>query len=84
MAAICPVTAMQQDSRNRYWFAHIGGLTIYDPYAPVGKQFIQLYKTTNKKPGLPGDQIQFLLYDGHGHMWASTIGIGLMKIDELH
>ena len=77
------VTAMQQDSKDRYWFAHIGGLTIYDPYAAVGKQFIQLYKATDKKPGLPGDQIQFLLYDGHGHMWASTIGVGLMKIDEL-
>ncbi len=75
------VAAMQQDDRGRYWFACIGGLGIYDPYAAKDKQWSRLYKTTEKRKGLPGDQIQFLQYDGHGHMWASTLATGLMKIN---
>lgn len=76
------VTAIQQDAKNRYWFACIGGIGIYDPSAPKGKEFNNIRKKEENKPGLPGDQIQFLAYDGQGHMWASTLSVGLMKIDE--
>lgn len=74
------VAAMQQDDHGRYWFACIGGLGIYDPYSARERQWTRLYKSTETKKGLPGDQIQFLQYDGHGHMWASTLATGLMKI----
>ncbi len=71
------VWAVLQDRTGKFWFGTNGGVSIYNPDLPPGKDFRHLtadqYSIDN--------QIRFLKEDRQGHIWMGTYGNGTFEYD---
>lgn len=71
------VWSICKDKKNRYWFGTNEGITIYDPGAETGKQYI----TLGSKEGLPSLYIRSIISDKDGNLWIATWGGKVVKYD---
>lgn len=71
------VWAIHQDRTGKYWFGTNGGITVYDPEAPSGRQFTY-YNQDNR---YIENKIRFLREDRHGNIWIGTEGGGLIRYE---
>lgn len=68
------VTAIYDDSAGRLWVGtYSGGLNRYDPVSETFAHY-------TARDGLPGNKINEILEDQHGHLWLSTNN-GLSRFD---
>ncbi len=71
------VKGLCKDGQGYIWAAtDPGGVSRFDYNAPVGQQFI----TLNSEDGLPSNQVNSLVTDAHGNVWAGT-SKGLAWVD---
>ena len=73
------VWAVLQDRTGKFWFGTNGGVSIYDPGQPAGKDFRHL----SADQYAIGNQIRFLKEDRKGHIWIGTYGNGTYEYDPL-
>ncbi|MFC2116516.1 two-component regulator propeller domain-containing protein [Bacteroidota bacterium] len=69
------VWAVLQDHSGKFWFGTSGGISIYDPVKPAGKDFRRL--SSNQYD--IGTEIRFLKEDRQGHIWLGTYDNGVSE-----